>query len=59
VLRDKIADNGLSILLFKSINIFAQALPFPSFTMRNDTGVESNTDSIIEQRKETISARNK
>jgi len=27
--------------------------------MRNETGVESNTDSIIEHKKEIISARNR
>ena len=36
VFNDKIADNGLSILLFKSRNYFAQTFPFSCLTIRKD-----------------------
>jgi hypothetical protein len=59
VFNDKIADNGLSIFDFNSKNGFAQELPSSYLTIKKDCGVERSTDSIIEQRNETKSARNK
>ena len=59
VFNDNIADKGLSILVFKSINGFAQVFPFSCLTIKKDCGVERSTDSIIEQRNETKRARNK
>lgn len=59
VFKDKIADNGLSMLFFKSMNVFAQAFPSSCLTIRNDWEVESRTASITEHRKETNNARNK
>jgi len=44
---------------FKSIKFFAQPFPSSCLTNRNGLGVESNTDSIIEHRKEINKARNK
>lgn len=59
VFYDKIADKGLSILTFRSIYDLAQAYPLSCFTIKNDCGVESSTDSITEHRNETTKASNK
>jgi hypothetical protein len=53
------ADKGLSILVFSRIKVSAHLFPSSDLTMRNDLGVESNTDSIIEHKNEITMAKNK
>ena len=59
VFRDKIAERGLSILVFKSIKDLAQGFLFSCWAITKDFGVERSTASMIEHKKETNKARNK
>ena len=59
VLSDRMAANGRSVEVLYFLNRIAVLSPSSSFMMMNESGVESNEDSRVEQRKEMAIAPNR
>ena len=59
IIKDSIAEIGLSIFSFSLFIKIADLSPWLIFIFTYDTGIDNNTASITEQRKETEIARNR